>query len=166
MDKFPKDKTVLVDIQFVVGNNNEYYAKEFVFMFADSFIAKQYHLQPPFRQHELSLVARKQNVFNLRNIHGLSWSGGDRNYISLRPIITRLAGFKIIVKGYEKMQFLRQYIPTANIFDMGDKFRLTAEQRVDRNMQLCIIHEIPTLRCSINNVHQILAYLNVNNMLV
>lgn len=157
---YEKNRTVIVDMQFAVGNNLEYLAKEFVFMFLNSATPRQYHFAPPFPQHELTVQAAAQNNFNLRNINGLGWSDGNVPYDVLESLICKLAEFIIIVKGRAKRLFLLNVIPNARIIDLDSEFRLS--DYIRKPYIDCVIHRKRNLRCSIEHVHAIYNYLNKN----
>lgn len=158
---FSIENTVVVDIQFLVGNNNHYYAKELVFLFSDSTTPIHHHIKQPHSEHELSNSAKQNNNYLLNFINGLDWTAGDVDYNNLDDIFQTISSYSIIVKGYAKKQFLAQYLPTNKIIDLSANTSL--KNMYDRYHN-CPIHDRSYSRCAVNNVHKIMYFMIENKM--
>lgn len=111
-------KTGICDVQFVVGNGHEYFAKELAFCNLFSESVEQIVFGPPYEKRLLDAKYKKQNAYNKGKINGLDWNDGDSDsvgveYSELKKHLTRIfKGSKLIfVKGLEKQKFLKENGP-------------------------------------------------------
>lgn len=150
--------TVIIDIQFVVGNEREYYIKEIAILDLETLKLSNYIFKSKFAYSKLNSLARSQNFYNFKNINGLRWADGRLKY---GEIINLLSAFKeknIIVRGVEKKKELQKYLPTSNIIDleMNKSLEICEDPGV-----CCKIHENRfNLRCATKNVLKIKQYIN------
>lgn len=154
MDKY------VVDIQFVCGNNGQYFAKELAVLAFGTILPKVYHFMPPYPYQELSMKARQQNHYNLQNINNLHWSDGEISYNDLLQVFSTFENATIYVKGETKASFIRKYIPDAEIIQLDARPRLSELQ----NFQVaCEIHKKP-LRCAVQNCVNIYMHILINKI--
>lgn len=156
-----RENVVFVDIQYVLGNNKQIFAKEIVFMFANSVAPTQILLKPPYPYRELDVCSVKQNNFNAASINGLNWNDGVINYSEIEHILESLRNFIIIVKGYEKKKFLTKYLSKTIIINF-DCVNLLELQNYRHN---CIFHDKDFKRCGVLNVFKLLIHFEKHNLL-
>lgn len=108
----------IIDIQFVVGNEKEYYIKELAVL--DLETSSIYHqiFKPKFVYSQLSIEAKRQDYFNYKNINGLRWSDGCLDYGEISNWLNMFTGKNIIVRGIDKKRVLQKYLPKTNIIDL------------------------------------------------
>lgn len=155
---FNREKSVVVDLQFVHGNNNECYVKELAFMMCNS-ITPSYHIfKPPYSHNELKDSAIWQTNFEYINIHGLKWDDGFVEYTRLGDILQTLKDFTIIVKGFQKAEFLKRFLKSTTIISQDTKVGLGRLINYTHN---CPTHSPMYTRCAINNVFKIFIFMHV-----
>lgn len=81
---------------------------------------------PPFPYQELSSKARRQNQYDVQNINGLFWSGGDINFNNFT-----------YVKREVNTSFIRRYAPASEIILLENIPKLSKLKNVQ---YLCEIH--------------------------
>lgn len=163
-----------MDIQFVVGNKNQHFAKEIAYVHANSIVHHHFVFKPPFDYRELDEPARRQNAYNVNNINNLRWIEGNLPYSNVSSILwssvqncpTKAIKTKIIVKGCQKKEFLLKYFDcdktTIEIIDLDMGMSLA---KIPNKFTDCEFHTNGEMRCAINNVYKLMFYLNKNNML-
>lgn len=92
----------IVDIQFVIGNKNEYYVKEMAILDLTSNKEENYIFKSKFHYSKLTTQARYQNKFNYKHINGLLWRDGQINYNEIFGILQKISEKTIILRGIEK----------------------------------------------------------------
>lgn len=118
------DKIGICDVQFVVGNGHEYFAKELAFCNLCSENVKQIALKPPYEKNLLDVKYQKQNAYNKSNINGLDWNDCDHDdeieYQELNKHLTDMFSSTrlIFVKGLEKQRFLKKNGPDLLYVDL------------------------------------------------
>lgn len=161
---YKRSKTVIVDLQFVVGNEKTYHLKELVILKGNSTSRKHYLFKPPFPECELNTKTQWQNNYNYQNINKLSWSQGYVAYDFVPRAIAELEDYKtIIVKGEQKKLYLEQYLPSAEIIDLDIGCSLDTLPVYDHD---CPVHESSFPRCAVANVFKILLYMHKNDLLI
>lgn len=157
--------TVIIDVQFVIGNGKEYYIKEMALLHLNPLKIENFIFKSPFDFSMLLPQARKQNFFIYKNINGLCWEDGDIELSKLEHILKNISEncSRVIVKGIEKKRMLANFLPNNCIED------LQMETNLDScfSYGICCDLHIKRLkcRCAINNVLKIRHYLNENQLL-
>lgn len=160
---FNRENSVVVDIQFVHGNNNECYVKELAFMMCNSITPIYTIFKPPYSQNELNDTAVWQTNFDYNNIHGLKWTDGVVDYTRLSDILQTLKDFTIIVKGFQKAEFLKKFLKSSTIINLDTKVGLGRLKNYRHN---CPTHPPIYVRCAINNVFKIFIFMEVEYLLL
>lgn len=149
---------VIIDIQFVIGNEKEYFIKELAILNFESLVAENYIFKPRFHYSKLNTQARIQDYYNYKNINGLRWMDGTLKYENIFDILQKLSDKALIVKGYDKKQILRFYLPTTKIIDLEMSQNL--ESYTTNSKNYCNLHKQRLkLRCASNNVLKIKQYM-------
>lgn len=157
MDKF------ILDIQFVCGNNGQYFIKELAVLTIGTICPKVYHFMPPYPYQELSLKAKRQNNYDVKNINGLHWSGGTINYNSLTEVFSTFENATIYVKGEVKASFIRKYLSTSEIIELMQIPRLSELVNFQSHCQ--IHNNVPSVRCALQNCINIYLYMLINKII-
>lgn len=153
-----REKTVVVDLQFVHGNNNESYVKELALMMCDSITPSYTIFKPPYSYNELNDSAVWQTNFDYNNIHGLKWTDGSVEYIQLGDILQTLKDFTIIVKGFQKAEFIKRFLKSTHILNLDTKVGLGRLKNYRHN---CPTHSPMYVRCAINNVFKVFIFMEM-----
>jgi hypothetical protein len=156
------NKTVLLDIQFVTGNNNQQFVKELSYVYGDSTVPKQYMFRPPYHSDEFDQKTIDQNKFNELKVNGLNWDTGTFNYLYLREALQPLQDNTIIVKGIQKKKFLEMYLNRSEIIDLDIGCSLSHFKNYETS---CVYHPRKYARCAINYVMKLLFFMEKNNLL-
>lgn len=115
---------VFVDIQGFRSRNNHFICKEFCLVSTD----ETYHtiVKSPYKFERLPEYHRRQANWLTRFFHGLTYDCGDVRLIDvLQTVYPKLVGKKIIVKGIQKVGWLKYMfrncgeIECVNIEDLG-----------------------------------------------
>lgn len=153
---------VILDVQFVVGNNAQYFAKEVSILKTGSVKPCLYLFKPPYPVEELRPKYRRQNEFNFKNINGLKWNYEDLEYNHLPRLLSTVESFMIYVKGDTKKQFLQKYLPQSTIIDL----RIPKLSDLEQFDTYCKIHiKTPYLRCAAKNCINVYLYMLVNKII-
>lgn len=160
MNKVDRNSSVLVDFQYLLGNNKQVFVKELAFMKAGTVIPNFYHFKPPYHIKELDNDTLRQQSIHRQNINGLDWSEGEIPYTSLGEILLPLNKFAtVIVRGEIKRKFLTKYLST-NIIDVDIGKSLALYPNFYTN---CRIHKNIPLRCALNNLFKLFVILENSN---
>lgn len=171
---FDSNKTIVMDIQFVVGNKNQYFAKEIAYVYANSIVHHHFVFKPPFDYRELDEQARRLNTYNVINVNNLGWDEGYLPYSNVSSVLMsslqknsqskKSIKTKIIVKGHQKKEFLLKYLDdhSTEIIDLDIG---TSLSKIPNKFTDCQIHSKAEMRCAINNVYKLMFYLNRKNMM-
>lgn len=109
-----------LDMQGFRGDSNNLIIKELAFLFNENAERpKHYIFSPPCEFKSLSLNARINNLYIIRNLHKLNWKFGDVSINELPNILESIKNYAIFVKGSEKKKFIKNYCN--NVFDLGDE---------------------------------------------
>lgn len=149
---------VIIDIQFVIGNDKDYFIKELAILNFESPVAENYIFKSKFHYSKLNSQARFQDFYNYRNVNGLRWKDGTLKYEKLFGILQKLTDKVLIVKGAEKKQTLHSFLPTTKIIDLEMYKNL---ESCSTNSEIyCNLHKQRLkLRCAFNNVFKIKEYM-------
>lgn len=162
--EFQRNKVLLLDCQYLVGNHGEVFIKEIAFMHGDSISPLVCYLKPPYDKNLLMPKALKQVNFCEKYIHMLSWSGGDVEYNNLYTIldyIRRLDVEVIFVKGLDKVGFFQKFLgQKVREIEMAGRLQDYPSYR-----HYCKYHDFNFHRCSINHVFQMFVHLETNKCL-
>lgn len=160
---FEQNKSVIVDIQYLPGNFNQIFAKEVVFLFANSTSPIQFLFQSPYSVLELDRRSFWQCKFLYENINGLKWTDGEIEYSKLNHILQTIANYTIIVRGNQKKNFLKKFLPKSKIIDIDMGSSLKNFKNFSHN---CQIHNSHYKRCGVNIVFKILFFMEKYNKFV
>jgi hypothetical protein len=161
---FVRYNTILLDLQFINGNNKQLFVKEICYMHPDMVHIEHIVLKPPYPEEELDDKTKNQIDYCYENINGFRWNDGTIDYLELNLILNGLKDFLIIVKGIEKKKFLQKYLPNTRIYDLDMKKSLS---KFFNYRTKCYIHEDQHLkRCAIANVMKLFVFLEKNDLLI
>lgn len=154
--------TIIIDIQFVVGNEKEYFIKEMAIFELETAKSYNYIFKSKFHYSKLNTHAKIQNYYNYKNINGLLWKDGDLNYQEISNVLNKFISKTIIVRGEDKKRVLKYYLPTTSIIDLEMNIGL---ESCDDPGVCCSLHKYrPMLRCAYRNIFKIKQYLSNNKM--
>jgi hypothetical protein len=159
---FKAEETVIVDLQFVYGNNFNRHVKELAIMKADSVTPSYYLFQPPYPLDELNDRAKRHENFIFENINGLSWMSGNTAYNNVQVILQEIKDYVIIVKGQQKMKYLSKFLGESNIINLDTKSSLISMKHYNHG---CPTHPFDYRRCVLGNVFKILIFMEKENLL-
>lgn len=155
---------VVLDIQFVVGNKQQYFAKELAILQNGRLTPDVYYLKPPYPLEELDAKAKWQNEFTCRNINGLDWDVGDLDYNELKNVLSSLTGRTIYVKGEQKEKFIQKYLPQSTAVINLDIPRLKNLQQFKVPCKIHTEEQFPA-RCAVQNCTNIYLYMLINKII-
>lgn len=159
--------TIFVDLQGFKDINNKFIVKELV-------IATQQHteiylVKPPYSFSALS-VEEKRHVRWIERNRGYRWSEGIIDYREFHRIIKpHLKDKKIVVKGEEKIRWVKEISDHENITDIGDKnipnLKNLHELYSNDNFNNCLSHKSVKC-CALKNVLCIKKWCIENDVIV
>lgn len=156
--------TIIADVQGFKDMKNNFIIKELS-------IATRNHTQtfivkPPYTYKNLTDEEKKQ-VRWLEKNRGLKWSEGFIDYREFKRIVVPyLSGKRILVKGLEKILWIRELCQDCEIIELGEKgcpnfLKLYNDYRVEDNKILnCEYHR---KMCALKNVLCIKKWYILNN---
>lgn len=153
---------IFVDLQGFKNSKNEFIVKEIAIVtneWTQVFVVK-----PPYMYSALSPEEKKQTNWLERN-RGLRWSEGFVDYREFKRIIPLyLENKNVIVKGCEKIQWIKNLCEHCKIVEFGDKgcpkFVTLHEKYKDCNIN-CVYHK---KQCALKNAICLLKWYYDNNM--
>lgn len=144
---------VIVDLQGFKDYQNQFILKEFAILingYSQIFLVK-----PPYAFTKLTKEERKR-VQWLENDRGIYWSEGFIDYREFKQVIKPyLNKKKILVKGLEKIKWIKNFHENCEIIDMGENgcpnfAKLCDEYEKSKNLNLnCVYHKN---KCALKNV--------------
>lgn len=158
----------IVDLQFVQGNEKQYFIKELAILKKGSLIPIVYHFKAPYPEEELNNEAKYNIQYSENKINGLKWNSGTVEYLGLKDILKYyLQSADIIyVKGKQKKNFLEKYIDSTKINDLTNT--MPSLLKIENFKSMCPIptHSVSSsLRCAIKNSFNIYMHLLKENVL-
>lgn len=165
---FDRMSTILLDIQFLIGENGDYIAKEVGYLDTRMLLPEPVNIifKPPYPFNRLSTTHRLRNGFINFNINGLRWEDGDLEYDELDDYLEQFNGKTILVCGRDKKTFLQRILKTSIIVDLEKSNGITLSKLDDPEL-VCKIHNQPeraNKRCTKNNVFKLFFYMTKNNV--
>lgn len=157
---FQQSETVIVDVQFVAGNNYQLFAKELVILDCDSIIPLYYLFKPPYSVHELNDRAKRHCEFVCDNINNLRWDDGYIAYNDIKIILQQISNKTIIVKGEQKMVWLQKFLKDSTIVNLDTTVGLNSLKSYRHS---CPTHKADYKRCAVNNVFKLLVFMEKTN---
>lgn len=106
--KFIREKTVVMDIQFLRGKNDELIVKEMGLLRLNHTYGMVYHFLPPYPEGELNKKTRTHNAFLYKSVNKLCWDYGNLPFTTLSGIVTSFDNYTIIVKGLAKKRIFEE----------------------------------------------------------
>lgn len=153
-----RNKVILLDFQFVFGNNEQIFIKELAFMNGGSVVPNYYLFKSPYHFKELDKAALRKYYYCKKYVNGLDWKTGCIEYLNVADILSPLNNATIIVVGKAKKEFLEKFL-SSNIINIELNTSLCKLPNYFAN---CPIHRNFDYRCVLNNVFKILYYLEKN----
>lgn len=160
------NKTVVLDIQFLIGSNGEYIPKEISFK-CGLLHPETYLLKPQLNWEQLSAQIRRRNRYLFYKVNGLQWNDGDIQFEEVAMSLKKMAQYTFCVVGKDKKNFLGRHIPGLNIIDLEAEYGMSFSKIQQPNNLRCGYHSIVDLniiRCSLNNVSKIFDEMNNREM--
>lgn len=142
----------IVDVQGFNGVDNNFIIKEFAL--ATENYTYVFLIKPPFPFSSLLEKERRQVLWVERH-YGITWSEGFIDYREFKRIVKPyLENKKILVKGLEKVQWVRNLCSYCSVTDIGEKgcpkFSILYERFCNHgNCFYCINH---SKHCAARNV--------------
>lgn len=158
---YNRNKTVIIDFQYLVGNCKQIFIKELSIFKTDQIGIVSHLFCPPFPEEELTQDAKNQNQFCANHINKLKWKSGWEPYTSLSNILGQFKNATVLVHSLEKQQFLLQYLPDVQIVESIPAFK-----DLPYFTHNCEIHNKTFPRCSKLHCSQIYVHLERENMLI
>lgn len=151
----------IFDMQFVSGNNGQYFPKELAVLPFGSVCPTFYLLKPPYPYQELTIRASLQNRYDRENINGLHWNDGDVCYNNLPEILAPFTSCTIYVKGDLKENFIKKYLPDTEIVQL----KIPKLNELQNFQTYCQNHsKTPLVRCAVQNCINIYLYILINKI--
>ncbi len=100
---------IIIDFQGLWDNSNNFVPKEFCLSIVNKQIMEYKLISPPFSKYLLNPQARRQNQWNVKKTHGISWRQGNTTLSQDNQIIKEYAkkSRRIYTKGNLKHQYLK-----------------------------------------------------------
>lgn len=143
--------TIIVDLQGFKDIQNNFIVKEVAIVSQE--LTQTFLVKPPYSFHYLSDEEKKQVRWLERN-RGIYWSEGYIDYREfLRVVVLYLENKKIMTKGLEKIQWIKELCTKCEVIDIGEKGcpnlptlkKKFLKNKTDFN---CVHHKI---NCALNN---------------
>lgn len=114
-----KSDTIFVDVQGFKDFRNKFILKELAIATFDC--THVFLIKPPFPYKLLRLEEKKQVNWIQRN-RGIYWNEGYINYADISKLIIPFLENKcILVKGLEKIEWIKEFCENCKIVDLGEK---------------------------------------------
>lgn len=113
------ENPIFVDLQGFKNSNNKFIVKEFAIVTKEW--SQVFLVKPPYPYSSLTPEEKKQTKWIERN-RGIFWSEGfiDSRECT-RVIHLYLANKNVVVKGQEKIKWVKEICEICNVVDIGDK---------------------------------------------
>lgn len=161
---FIRCNTILIDLQFINGNNKQLFVKELSYMLPDTANVEHFIFKPPYPEQELNDSTKHQLNYCYNNINGFKWNDGITDYLELFSILNDFKDYDIVVKGLQKKKFLEKYLPNTPIFNLDMKKSINQFYNYKTK---CQIHEKNDIkRCGISNVLRIFVYMEKSEQFI
>jgi len=162
--------SAIIDIQCILGPKSKYFIKEMSVADVCSLASQHWIFKHAPSTHNSK--SRAVNLWLFRHYHQLSLDCGDVEYTEIERILKSLHFECIYVKGEEKRQIIQDFIPEANVIDMGadlncpriDQLHSSGNIRHGNyEMPCCIYHtHLDRSQCTYNRVYALLKWLKNN----
>lgn len=151
---------LLVDVQGFKTEVNRFIFKEIAYTSPECDVLTSYLLRPPFPWSELSARYKSQNLWLIRNFHGLLWNSGVVDYDFLQQDIENAFNktSTIYVKGLEKLTWMVTTFPNIRSIVDLDNLGCPSLVKLHENHQgtTCCSSHVPVNwqepNCAIRNV--------------
>lgn len=160
--KYQREKTILIDFQYLLGNNNQLFPKEMTIMQADTFIINYFLFKAPYPEEELSDDIKTQNHYSFQKINFLDWNEGDTSYNKIKEILEPYSdeNYTVLVKGYEKKKFLEKYLDNVCLINMPGRLQDYTKYRHG-----CPVHSSVANRCAVLHIINMFMFLEKTDKL-
>lgn len=154
--------SIFVDLQGFKNYRNEFIVKELAVVTTQW--TQVFLVKPPYAYTTLSVEEKKQIKWMERN-HGILWSQGFIDYREFKRLIPLyLKNKNILIKGHEKVKWIKSLCENCNIQEIGDKGcpKLLTLHESYKNCDLnCVFHKN---QCALKNACCLLKWYYDNNM--
>lgn len=161
--KYSPKKTLLLDFEYLTGNNDEIIVKEVSIMHAHSVVPYSFILLPPYPLKDLYEKTKKKVNFQKEFGHQITWDYGTEPHTYFRDVLNKMNNSDqieaVIVNGREKLDIVKAYCDRAT--DLGITKLYETYQPFEHN---CSYHSSTFIRCSSHHVTQLLMFMIENNM--
>jgi len=156
--------TAILDIQCVLDENSKYLIKEMSVLDLNSsntqhWIFKHYCTQ--------NAKSRCVNKWLMRNYHQLSLECGDVEYSEVERILNSLNFTRIYVKGTQKREIIKKFIPKIDVIDMGQEMNCPRFNQIECLTDLfrcCNYHkDLNRKQCTLFKVFMLSKWYKNNN---
>ena len=153
--------TFIVDFQYLYGNaKNECFIKEMAICQLGKLDVESYCFKAPFpKQHLTNENSKKANEYIGKKFN-VKWYDGDIGYLHVNRILSKLNDKKILVKGLQKQNILKQYLNSnTKIENMESVYEDIPNLKSIKNLKInCKKH--------FNNCNSKCAHKNVINLMM
>lgn len=116
-------KIVILDVQGFQFKTSPFFCKELAFQSLDGTSTFHNFFNFPTKFHQLNYSEQKHMNWVTHNIHGLEWeTNNSLQYITLHEILHNNQliqdAHMLVVKGYQKQNWLKLYLPEKNIVNI------------------------------------------------
>ena len=154
---------IIVDIQGFKDSENRFIVKELAI--ATGEYTQVFLIKPPYSFNYLTNEEKKQVSWIERN-RGIFWNEGFINYRGFKQVIVPyLENKNILVKGLEKVDWIKKLSSNCNVVDVGDKgcpnFFKLHNNYCKKGIFNCVNHN---KQCALKNVISIKKWYYDNNI--
>lgn len=161
---YSKAGTMLIDINFHYGKEEEMIVKEFSLLRSFSLAPITYLFKAPYLKRDLTFRDKIRASIRRDKIHKLDWTAGDEEYKYFYDLMRWLDSTStitnILVKDAEKAYFLQRYSSkVAQLTEMLGDF-----EDYEAYVHPCQYHRSTFKRCACHHVLQMQMFLSVNKL--
>lgn len=156
----------IVDVQGFKDKENNFIVKEFAL--ATEEYTHVFLVKPPFPFSRLTDKERRQ-VLWIEKQYGITWSEGFIDYREFKRIVKPyLENKKIIVKGFEKIKWIKELCSNCSVTDIGEKgcpkFSILYESFCNHKSKFTCANHLK--HCALKNVICIKKWYIDNNLML
>lgn len=134
-----ENMTAILDIQCVLGVNSKYVIKELSVIDTDSWSTQHWIFKHAFNVQNNK--SRSVNKWLERNYHQIPLEYGDVEYEELDRILNSLKFERIYIKGEQKQQMIKEFIPHVYVVNIEELGCPRLDQLCDEeSLPCCIFH--------------------------
>lgn len=125
--------SAILDVQCVLGGNSTYMIKEMSVAAVDCLAVQHWIFKNLPTSTRRDVKSKAVNSWLHRNYHQLSMHCGDVEYAEIERILKSLQFQRVYVKGEQKVQIVKRFIPDADVVNMEDLGCPRLDQLRDKN---------------------------------